>query len=134
MVTNAPSARLHPHEPGLECLFRALGDSTRLAIVDHLRDGPKSVGAIAERFPMSRPAVSKHLRVLRRARLVTEEPVGRERIYRLSPMELRQVDLWLERYRLYWTSRMLDLKAFVEEQERDARERSAGRAMKRRRR
>jgi DNA-binding transcriptional ArsR family regulator len=120
--------------PDVAGLFRALGDPTRLAIVDHLRDGPRSVGQIAGRFPISRPAVSKHLSVLRGAHLVSEEPVGRERIYRLSPMALRQVDLWLERYRLYWTARLLDLKAFVEDEERSDREQPAGRAGKGRRR
>jgi DNA-binding transcriptional ArsR family regulator len=63
----------------------ALGDQTRRAIVACLADGPRSVGELAEVVPVSRPAVSQHLKVLKDAGLVTERPQGTKRIYRLDP-------------------------------------------------
>ncbi|HEX7168567.1 MAG TPA: metalloregulator ArsR/SmtB family transcription factor [Acidimicrobiales bacterium] len=63
----------------------ALGDPTRRAVLESLRAGPRSVADIAAEFPVSRPAVSKHLRVLKDARLVTDEAVGTRRVYRLDP-------------------------------------------------
>ena len=62
----------------------ALGDPTRRAVFESLRDGPRSVGDIASRLPVSRPAVSKHLRVLKEAGLVTDEAVGTKRLYRVG--------------------------------------------------
>src|SRR5215468_3358181 len=83
-------------------VFRAIADPTRRAILDRLRAGPTPVNALAEEFEQSRPAVSKHLRVLRRARLVKEERVGRERLYQLRPLSLQPVVGWLEGYRSFW--------------------------------
>ncbi len=65
---------------------------------------------------MSRPAVSKHLRLLRRAHLVREHREGRNRIYRLNPEPLKAVDSWLEHYRVFWQTNLNNLKAFVEEE------------------
>lgn len=62
-----------------------LGDRTRRAIVECLAERPKAVGELAEELPISRPAVSQHLKVLKDAGLVTERPVGTRRIYRLDP-------------------------------------------------
>ena len=95
-------------------VYRAVADPTRRAILDDLATGPLTVKQIAVRFPVSRPAISKHLRLLRRARLVRQQRDGRQRIYRLDPSPLREVDAWLERYRLFWSARLLDLKDFVE--------------------
>lgn len=63
----------------------ALGDSTRRAIFERLRDGPKAVGELARGLPVSRPAVSQHLRVLKEAGLVADEPAGARRLYRIDP-------------------------------------------------
>ena len=63
---------------------------------------------------MSRPAVSKHLRLLRRARLVRERRDGRRRLYELTPGPLKAVDLWLSHYRAFWQMSLADLKIFVE--------------------
>lgn len=68
--------------------FRALGDSTRRAIVLSLAEGPKAVGELARDLPVTRPAVSQHLKVLKEAGLVSEEPHGTRRIYRLEPAGL----------------------------------------------
>ncbi len=63
----------------------ALGDATRRAILDRLFDGPLPVGKLAEGFPVSRPAISQHLRILKQAELVLDESAGTRRLYRLNP-------------------------------------------------
>jgi DNA-binding transcriptional ArsR family regulator len=98
-------------------VFHAIADPTRRAILDRLRAGPAPVNALASDFEQSRPAVSKHLRVLRLAHLVTEERVGRERVYQLRPLALQQVAGWLEGYRSLWQSSLNRLKRHIEEGE-----------------
>jgi DNA-binding transcriptional ArsR family regulator len=95
-------------------VFLALADPTRRAILTRLRERELSVNAIAGPYAMSRPAVSKHLRVLRRAGLVREERSGRQRFYRLAPEPLRAVDRWLEEYRRLWSTNLARLKTLVE--------------------
>src|SRR4026209_2144231 len=95
-------------------VFHAVADSTRRAILDKLRDGAQPVGEIARSFPVSRPAISKHLRVLHDARLVAERREGRHRVYRLNPGPLRAGDRWLETYRRFWTVNLAALKKHVE--------------------
>lgn len=97
-----------------DAAFSALADPTRRAVLDLLRQGPLPAGRIAQAFPVSRPAVSKHLRMLRRARLVREQREGRHRFYELSPGPLRGVDDWLSRYRGFWQSSLANLKQVVE--------------------
>jgi len=97
-----------------EATFQALADPTRRAVLDLLRRGAQPAGQIANAFPVSRPAISKHLRLLRRAHLVREHREGRNRIYQLNPDPLRAVDSWIEQYRTFWTSSLNNLKAFVE--------------------
>lgn len=95
-------------------VFAALADPTRRAVLDLLRQGSLPAGAIAKQFPVSRPAISKQLRLLRRARLVHERREGRLRLYRLSPEPLKAVDSWLEQYRGFWQASLSVLKEFVE--------------------
>ena len=83
----------------LSMTLSALADPTRRAILDRLTGRGMAVSELAAGFAMSRPAVSKHLRVLRDARLVQEAKVGRQRIYRLTPDPLRVVSQWIESYR-----------------------------------
>jgi DNA-binding transcriptional ArsR family regulator len=97
-----------------EATYQALADPTRRAVLDLLRRGNQSAGNIAEAFPVSRPAISKHLRLLRRAHLVREHRLGRNRVYQLNPEPLRAVDSWLEQYRNFWSASLTGLKAFVE--------------------
>ena len=97
-----------------EATFQALADPTRRAVLDLLRRGSQPAGQIANAFPVSRPAISKHLRLLRRAHLVREHREGRNRIYHLNPEPLRAVDSWIEQYRQFWTASLNNLKAFVE--------------------
>lgn len=96
-------------------VFAAIADPTRREILDLLRAEPLRAGEIAERFPdISRPAVSKHLRVLRAARLCRVRASGRERRYELDARTLTKVDEWLARYRALWSSKLDSLKAYVE--------------------
>jgi DNA-binding transcriptional ArsR family regulator len=97
-----------------EATFQALADPTRRAVLDLLRRGSQPAGQIARAFPISRPAISKHLRLLRRAHLVREHREGRHRVYQLNPEPLRAVDSWIEQYRIFWTASLNNLKAFVE--------------------
>jgi len=95
-------------------VFHAVADPTRRAILDRLRGGGIAVSDLAEGFDMTRPAVSKHLRVLREARLVREERDGRQRVYRLTPGPLRDVSQWIESYRTFWSANLLSLKRHLE--------------------
>ena len=97
-----------------EATFHALADPTRRAVLDLLRAGAQPAGQIAESFPVSRPAISKHLRQLRKARLVVEHRRGRHRFYQLNPEPLKAVDSWLEHYRRFWQINLASLKTFVE--------------------
>ncbi len=97
-----------------ETTFSALADPTRRAVLDLLRQGSQPAGQIAQAFPISRPAISRHLRLLRRAHLVQERRQGRNRFYHLNPEPLRAVDSWLEQYRSFWQASLAGLKAFVE--------------------
>jgi DNA-binding transcriptional ArsR family regulator len=94
--------------------FRAVADPTRRAILDLLLEGARPVNRIAESFPVSRPAISRHLRVLRQAELVEEHRAGRKRIYQLNARPLRAVDQWVEHYRQFWEKKLLSLKKYVE--------------------
>ena len=97
-----------------EQTFQVLADPTRRAVLDLLRSGSQPAGRIAQSFPVSRPAISKHLRLLRRAHLVKERREGRNRFYQLNPEPLKIVDSWLEQYRGFWNSSLANLKTFVE--------------------
>jgi DNA-binding transcriptional ArsR family regulator len=116
------------YSPVTEATFQALADPTRRAVLDLLRRGSQPAGQIARAFPVSRPAISKHLRLLRRAHLVREHREGRHRVYEINPEPLRAVDSWLEQYRIFWSSSLANLKAFVEEEH--ARETQASRKPK----
>jgi DNA-binding transcriptional ArsR family regulator len=96
-------------------VFRAIADPTRRAILDRLRAGPANAGALAADFRSSRPAVSKHLRVLREARLVSAVRAGRERVYKVEPVPLQAAAGWLEGYRSFWQSSLDQLKRHLEE-------------------
>jgi DNA-binding transcriptional ArsR family regulator len=97
-----------------EAAFSALADPTRRAVLDLLRSGTRPAGDIARAFPISRPAISKHLRILRHAHLVEERREGRHRMYHLNPEPLKAVDTWLEQYRQFWSASLANLKSFVE--------------------
>ena len=95
-------------------VFRAIADPTRRAILDLLRDGPKPVNSLVERFDVSRPAISKHLRILRECGVVSETRQGRERFYRIQPSQLQPVDTWILNYRRFWQGQLDALKLYME--------------------
>jgi DNA-binding transcriptional ArsR family regulator len=95
-------------------VYRAIADPTRRTILDLLRTRELSAGAIAERFPVSRPAIAKHVRVLRQAGLINERREAQSRFYSINASPLREVDRWLNDYRVFWAARLQDLKRHVE--------------------
>ena len=84
----------------------ALADPVRRELVRLLSRGELAAGELADRFPVSRPAISRHLRVLREAGLVTARAEGKRRLYALDPRPLREIDDWLEPYRDLWAHRL----------------------------
>ncbi len=92
--------------------WTALGDSTRKAIFELLVERPRAVVEVADELPISRPAVSQHLRVLKNAGLVVDEPVGTRRIYRVSPDGLAALRADLDRF---WGSALAAYQTVVEE-------------------
>jgi DNA-binding transcriptional ArsR family regulator len=113
----------------LDRTFGALSDPTRRAILARLAKGEASVTELAEPFEMSLPAVSKHLKVLERAGLITRSRAAQWRPCRIEPGALRGVDDWLERYRRLWEERLDRLDAYL--QELQAKEKKRGRKDKR---
>jgi DNA-binding transcriptional ArsR family regulator len=104
----------------LDALFTALGDGTRRGIVAVLSDGrDHAVGDLAAPFRMTLPAVTKHLRVLEDAAVVTSEKRGRVRYCRLQPRILRPVMDWLEHHRRFWEQRFDELETYLEETDPD---------------
>src|SRR4029077_13711289 len=106
--------RHRPVTRSADTTFSALSDPTRRAVLDLLCQGSQPAGRIAQAFPVSRPAISKHLRLLRRAHLVQERREGRHRVYQLNPRPLQAVDVWLNQYRMFWQANLASLKTFVE--------------------
>jgi len=84
----------------------AIADPTRRELLALLAEGEIAAGDLADRFPVSRPAISRHLRVLREAGLVRSRTEGRRRLYALDPAPLRELDAWLEPYRDLWAQRL----------------------------
>jgi DNA-binding transcriptional ArsR family regulator len=89
----------------------ALGDPTRRAIFERLAERPQAVGELARDLPVSRPAVSQHLKVLKGARLVSDDPEGTRRIYRLDPEGVAALRAYLEEF---WSKALSAYKAAVE--------------------
>jgi DNA-binding transcriptional ArsR family regulator len=98
--------------------MNALGDPTRRAIFEQLAEGPKPVGELARTVPVSRPAVSQHLRVLRSAGLVSERPEGTRRVYRLDPDGIVALRAYFE---AFWDRALADFQAEAEATERSRR-------------
>src|SRR5471030_2467733 len=89
----------------------ALADPTRRHVMESLRSGPRAVGDLAKGMPVSRPAVSQHLKVLKEAGLVTDRPDGARRVYQIDPQGLGQIRAWLDRF---WDVALDAFKAEVE--------------------
>jgi DNA-binding transcriptional ArsR family regulator len=109
--------------------YKAIADHTRRRILDLLRGESLTAGAIAATIAgparrLSRPAVSKHLSILRRSRLVTIRRHGRERIYSLNPEPLREVGEWVQRYEEFWDQQLQSFKDYVEAEDRKEKRRA----------
>jgi DNA-binding transcriptional ArsR family regulator len=94
----------------------ALADPVRRQIVERLSTGERTAGELGEGFGISQPAVSRHLRVLREAGLVVARAEAQRRVYRLDPKPLREIDLWLDRYRVFWKESLDRLQAYIAEE------------------
>lgn len=116
-MSKASSARRrYAPVPDRASVFAALGDATRLALIDKLKPGePQSITRLAEGSPLTRQAISKHLRVLEDAGVVHGERVGRESHYALRPAPLHDARSYLERVSSQWDDALARLKSFVEE-------------------
>ena len=97
--------------------WAALADPTRRSIFELVATRPRAVGEIARELPVSRPAVSQHLKLLKTARLVIDEAEGARRIYRVDPAGLGELRAQLDRF---WTQALANFKQIVEEDEEDA--------------
>lgn len=101
--------------PALDITFAALADPTRRAILARLATGQASVAQLAEPFSMSQPAISKHLRVLERAGLISRSRDAQRRPRRLEARPLAEAAEWLERYREFWEGNFQRLDALLDE-------------------
>jgi len=99
----------------LTATFSALADPTRRAILAHLMSGEASVSELAEPFEMSMPAISKHLKVLENAGLITRARAAQWRPCRIHPARLKEVADWVENYRMAWEQRLDRLHDFLQE-------------------
>lgn len=111
--------------------FTALAEPSRLRIVELLKDGPRCVNEIGVLLQLSQPQVSKHLRVLKTARLVDVKPRAQQRLYGLRGDRLRDLNQWLERYRAIWEERMEQLDELVQEMSEASKEKEAKNARRR---
>jgi DNA-binding transcriptional ArsR family regulator len=95
-------------------VFAAIGDPTRRRVLDMLSREELPAGRIAGHFRISRPAISQHLHVLRRARLVVVQRRGRKHVYRLNPQPLHEVYDWIEHYSRFWPAKMASLGTYLD--------------------
>ena len=87
-------------------VFEAVSEPTRRAMLDLLAAGERSVGELVDRFDVTQPAISHHLRILREAGLVKTRRAGRQRFYRLQARPLRQIHDWVAHYERFWTVKL----------------------------
>ncbi len=114
----------------LDATFAALSDPTRRAILALLAEGAFTVGALAEPFAISAPAISRHLRVLEDAGLIRREKDAQRRIIRLQPTALRDASEWIEQYRKFWEDKFDALTSYLK----DIQEKKHGRVKRTKRR
>ena len=93
----------------------ALAEPNRLRIVEYLRGGPRPVGEIAGRLRLRQPQVSKHLKVLSEAGLVTVKPLAQQRIYQLQPKPFKELDTWIDTFKRIWDKRLDALDDYLKE-------------------
>lgn len=99
----------------LTAVFAALADPTRRAILERLESGERNVTELAEPFAMTQPAISKHLKVLESAGLISRSRIAQSRLCHLEPAPLKEAAAWVERYRQYWESSFARLDDYLVE-------------------
>ena len=104
------------HREPLDPIFRALGDPSRLAMIERLSSGPATVGQLAEPLDMSLAGASKHVGVLEKAGLLKRTRRGRERVCELQPARLFAARDWVQRYSTFWNERLDALEAALEDE------------------
>ena len=97
--------------------FEALAEPNRRRILDVLRDGERPAGDLVEALAISQPGVSKHLKLLREAGLVSVRADGQRRLYRLQPQGLKELEAWLAPYRHFWADRLAALDDHLEREQ-----------------
>lgn len=107
MVNNA--------EQQMDTVFTALADSTRRGMIDRLSKGPATIGELGRPFAISKPAVTKHVKMLERAGLVTRRKDGRIHHCKLNPKPMKQAEAWIETHRKFWEASLSALARYVEE-------------------
>lgn len=100
----------------MHAALQALSEPHRMAILAMLADGERPAGDFVDALPIAQPTVSKHLSVLREAGLVTVRKDAQRRLYSLNPAPLKELDLWLARYRRFWTDRLDALEAHLDKE------------------
>lgn len=100
----------------MHAALQALSEPHRMAILSMLADGERPAGDFVEALPIAQPTVSKHLSVLREAGLVTVRKDATRRLYSLNPKPLEELDLWLARYRRFWTDKLDALEAHLDKE------------------
>ena len=110
--------------------FSALAEPSRLRIVELLRSGPRPVGDIGAALRLSQPQVSKHLRVLKEARLVEVEARAQQRLYGLRAQPLREMDAWLRCYRVFWDECLDQFEDLLDQLKTQQKEKDHGRKKK----
>ena len=98
-------------------VFAVVAEPSRRAILAELRGGDQSVGELVDKLPLSQPTVSKHLKVLRTHHFVEAHPDAQRRLYRLCPERFRELDEWLQPYRVMWASRLDALESHLDQME-----------------
>ncbi len=108
--------------PGSNVVFAAISNPERRRILDILKCGKRPAGELVAAFPrLPQPAVSRHLRILREAGLVSVIPIAQQRVYSLRPEKLQEVDAWVSLYRDFWSERLDSLEAHLEMAEKEDR-------------
>lgn len=100
----------------MHAALQALAEPNRMVILSMLADGERPAGDFVDALPIAQPTVSKHLSVLREAGLVTVRKDATRRLYSLNPAPLKELDLWLARYRRFWTDRLDALEAHLDKE------------------
>ena len=100
----------------MHAALQALSEPHRMAILSMLADGERPAGDFVDALPISQPTVSKHLSVLREAGLVNVRKDAQRRLYSLNPAPLKDLDLWLARYRHFWTQHLDALEAHLDKE------------------